>query len=231
MLASVLALTLSVADPLGFPSVAAPAVPASPTSSATSTSTATPTSTSTSTPTSTAIPAPTAVPSAATAAAFTLPESATGLSNLALPAVALALLATVTLLLKRRARAEPRMVKVIETTSLGPKRSLVVARLGDELLVIGASESGLQLLAARPAAEGTAAARLHAVPDVAPAPAPSAAPAGPNPLVTMLARLRGAKAAPEAAAAAPGFDALLAESAEDQELRRKLARGQAGSVR
>jgi hypothetical protein len=51
-------------------------------------------------------------------------------------------------------------------------------------------------------------------------------------LRSLLGRLR-----PRPAAAAPlaaelaGFEALLAESAEDQELRRKLAQGQAGSVR
>jgi len=53
----------------------------------------------------------------------------------------------------------------------------------------------------------------------------------------MLGRLRGARGAADAeapaaaGAAPPAFDALLAESAEDQELRRKLARGQSGSVR
>jgi flagellar biogenesis protein FliO len=146
--------------------------------------------------------------------------------------VALALLATVTLLLRRRAKVAPKLVQVVETTAIGPRRALLVARVGDELLVIGSSEAGLQLLAARPAGEGAAAARLHAVPDAPPAAAAAPAAAGTNPLVTMLARLRGAKAAPGAAAARePGFDALLAESAEDQELRRKLARGQAGSVR
>jgi flagellar biogenesis protein FliO len=203
MLSALLALSLSVADPLGFPPVAA-----------------------------------TLASMGAATPPLTLPASpGLGLGNLALPGVALALLAVVTLLMKRRTAQVGRHVRVLETTSLGPKRALVVARLGDELLVIGSSEAGLQLLAARPAGDGPPeAARLRAVPDLATAPAGPAPRQGP--LAAMLGRLRGARpeasrpAAEEAAPAGlPAFDALLAESAEDQELRRKLARGQSGSIR
>ncbi|MFY3746446.1 flagellar biosynthetic protein FliO [Anaeromyxobacter sp. Red801] len=142
--------------------------------------------------------------------------------SLAAPGLLLAALAAAALLLARRRRAAPRHVEVLETTSLGPRRALVLARVGDEVLLLGSSEAGLALLRALPAAP--------------PLPAAAPAPASPPPLPAraappdLLARLRGLgrSAAP---APAPGFEALLAESAEDQALRRKLAGGQAGRVR
>ena len=251
MLSTLLALTMSVADPLGFPPVVA-TLGAAPRPAEQGSSGPHPAAVEPGSPSRSALgepstgeglrPSPPAagpLPGATSAGApaLTLPASSYGLGNLVLPGVALALLAAVTLLLKRRTRQEPRLVRVLETTSLGPKRALVVARLGDELLVIGSSEAGLHLLAARPAGDGSAAgaAGLRAVPDLATAtatPAPR-----PNPLAAMLGRLRGARGAADAEAPAappadlPAFDALLAESAEDQELRRKLARGQSGSVR
>ena len=62
--------------------------------------------------------------------------------------VAFAVAALVTA--KRRKRA-PRLVEILESSSLGPKRSLVVARMGHELLLLGSSEGGITLLSARPA--------------------------------------------------------------------------------
>ncbi len=63
-----------------------------------------------------------------------------------------------------------------------------------------------------------------------PDPAPDAAPARGG-VLALLSRLRPGRAPAPAAAAAAPFDALLAESTEDLELRRKLALGQPGSVR
>jgi hypothetical protein len=63
----------------------------------------------------------------------------------------LAALAAAALVLARRRRGAPRMIQIVETASLGPKRSLVVARVGDELLLLGSSEGGIALLTARPA--------------------------------------------------------------------------------
>jgi flagellar protein FliO/FliZ len=215
MTSALLALTLALADPLGFPSVGSPppgVVPAATTRAP--------------------VAAPTVPPAAASTPgtpALVLPDSTTGLGSLALPALALIALAAVTLLFARKRQALPRLVQVLETTSLGPRRSLVVARLGGEVLVIGASEAGLQLLAARPAAgleELDAPARLRPVPA---ADGPATEPAGA--LLGLLGRLRGKGQAATPASPAPAFDALLAESAEDLELRRKLARGQGGSVR
>jgi flagellar protein FliO/FliZ len=119
---------------------------------------------------------------------------------------------------------------VLETTSLGPKRSLVLARLRDEVLLLGSSEAGITLLRAQPAAQVEPDAEPDADPVAIPAPI-EAAPAGdrgPAPLEGLLARIRRAR--PDRRPQAK-FEALLWESAEDQELRRKLARGQAGSVR
>jgi len=222
MTAALLALTLAITDPLGFPPVGA-GVTAVTSLSAASALAAPP-----------AAPAPAAssAPAAADAPALTLPASGPGLGALALPALALLALAAAALFFRRRRTQLPRLVQVLETTSLGPKRSLVVARLGGELLVIGASEAGLQLLAARPAAglDGLEEpARLRPVPLELTAPPEAPAAAGLAGLSSLLGRLRGR--AGTGPTPTPAFDALLAESAEDLELRRKLARGQGGSVR
>lgn len=211
---ALLALALAVADPLGFPAPPAVALAAPPA------------------PSGAVAARPTPPPAPPAAAELHLPTTAPALDALILPVAGLLGLALLALLATRRRRRTSQLVRVLETTSIGPKRALVVAQVGDEVMVIGSSEAGLQLLAARPAGlearpvEGPA--RLVAVPDPAEAP-PTAA----SPLHGLLARLRGrAPAAPVAPArAAPAFDALLAESAEDQELRRKLAHGQPGSVR
>jgi flagellar biogenesis protein FliO len=156
----------------------------------------------------------------------------------ALPAASgLAALAAVALLLSRRRPRSSRIVQVIETASLGPKRQLVVARMGDQVLLLGSSESGIALLASRPAepaVEGAAAPVAAApAPTEAGGPAPQArapersAPAGlPASVASLWERLRRHRA-PEPAAS---FDALLQDTAEDQELRRKLARGLAARV-
>ena len=133
-------------------------------------------------------------------------------------ALLLAALAAVALLAARRRRRAPRLVELVETASLGPRRSLVVARMGDELLLLGASEGGISLLATRPA-PGAGASPCPPQPAAAAPPARDAAAQG---LLARLGRRGGA---------APAFDRLLSESAEDVELRRKLAAGDAGSVR
>jgi flagellar biogenesis protein FliO len=136
----------------------------------------------------------------------------------------LAALAVVALVGARKRRRASRMVEIVETASLGPKRSLVVARLGGEILLLGASEGGVALLATRPA----------------PAPAPVAADAAEvtaapaqrveSDVASRLAAFFKPRQRPAATAPAR-FEALLAESVEDAELRRKLAAGHVGSVR
>jgi MYXO-CTERM domain-containing protein len=234
MNATLLALALTASDPFGFPAPrAAPARPAA------------------------SIPeaAPSAAPPAPRPAAampqevqpLRLPASTLGPGTFILPLAALLALALAALFASRRRRQTSRLIKVLESTSLGPKRALVVARVGDELLVLGASEAGLQLLATRPALpeealQALAPARLRPVPaavldlvgDPDPEALAEAEAEGARPtrrLRAMLGRLGLGRPAPAPLDALPGFESLLAESAEDQELRRKLSMGLTGSVR
>jgi flagellar biogenesis protein FliO len=161
-------------------------------------------------------PAPAAAPAlAAPAPAAPAPVAPALSAGMLAPALVLLALGGAALLLSRRRTRRDRLVEVLETSSLGPRRSLVVARMGGELLVLGVSEGGVSLLTTAPAA---AVAR-------APAVAPGTRPEGRG--EGLLARLR---LVPQRAPA-PVFDSLLAESLEDAELRRKLAAGQVGSVR
>ncbi len=171
-------------------------------------------------------PTATAPPTAASTATATAPSTpwaqgspAAFPGGVAIPALLLAGLGMAAFLITRRRTQCTRLVEVLESQSLGARRSLVVARLGDELLVLGASEAGIHLLTTAPA---PLAARAAAA---APAPAATAPAEGRG--LGLLARLR---LRPQRAPA-PVFDSLLGESLEDLELRRKLAVGQGGSVR
>ena len=62
------------------------------------------------------------------------------------PLLAVGGLAAAAALAARRRQAQPRRLQVVETHALGPKRSLVLARLGEELLLLGCSEAGVTLL-------------------------------------------------------------------------------------
>ena len=200
-------------------------------------------------PTFPASPAPTA--SAVTAAA-TAPSSPGELSDagpsLAAPLAVLALLGATALYLKRRsAPARGRALRVLETTSLGPRRQLVLAEVHGEWLLLGSSEAGLTLLRS-----GAASAPPVAASEPEPLPVPLAAPldaAGmmaavlpfrprtaeqpPRvhqermPWLSMWQRIRGPQ---EPSAPAPSFEQVLEESAEDELLRRKLQAGLRGQV-
>ena len=190
-----------------------------------STATANPTSTVTSS--STALPAPYPAP----ASSFSGGSIAAGLL--------LAALAAAALVMARRRRNLPRLVEIVESAGLGPKRSLVVVRLGDELLVLGSSEGGITLLATRPA--GALVATSTATQPLSPTLSPLSRGEGgvsSTANATSTSPLAGAALGlidrlkrwprPEAV---PSFDAALAESDEDLDLRRKLAAGRAGNVR
>ncbi len=179
-------------------------------------------------------PTPTATPTAtATATATGLPApypaSSSSFSGGSIAAgLLLVALAAAALVLARRRRNVPRLIEIVESASLGPKRSLVVARLGDEVLVLGSSEGGITLLATRSAAalastSTTAATTATATNSSA---TPSASPVA-GAALGLIDRLKRWPR-PDAARS---FDAALAESVEDVELRRKLAAGRAGSVR
>ncbi|BDG07993.1 flagellar biosynthetic protein FliO [Anaeromyxobacter paludicola] len=182
--------------------------------------------------------APAAEPARELARPLELPASSGGLGSVAVPALLLLALAAAALLLARKKARAGGLVQVLETASLGPRRSIVVARVGDELLVLGSSERGIQLLSSRPcdpALAPLAAPPPLAAPGAAAAPAWSAAPR--EKLSEVAGSVRGLfeKLSAHRAGAPPppppDFAALLAESAEDEELRRKLATGQRGQVR
>lgn len=139
-------------------------------------------------------------------------------TNLVAPLLALVGLAALAFGLSRRRRAPGRSIRIVETASLGPKRSLVVADVLGDRLVLAVSEAGVSVLATKPA------------PAFEPEPAPThlidLQPASPRVLPKMgfFARVLGKTPA------ATRFEDLLGESIEDQELRAKLAAGMKGYV-
>lgn len=159
----------------------------------------------------------------------TLPRAELG-PEVALPAAGLAIVGVVALLFARRKARPTRLVQILETASLGPKRSLIVARVGSETLILGASEAGIALLGSRldlaaattpaPVPAPTPAAAAARAPAMAPrTPAAAPAAAGPGFLGRLFQKGR-----------APAFEPLLRESFEDQELRAKVAAGLRGTV-
>jgi flagellar protein FliO/FliZ len=177
-------------------------------------------------------------------------------ASIAAPAIGLAVLAGAAYLFARRRRAtSPRHIQIIETASLGPKRSLVVARIGDETLFLGTSEAGITLLKSsrdlpqRREPELVSEAELHetdipiaeALADI---PQPSGLDLAATPRAGLrtieggLASLFGRRGFPsgstiESATSTDdlSFDDVLEDSVEDQELRRKLAAGLSARAR
>jgi flagellar protein FliO/FliZ len=152
---------------------------------------------------------------------------------------------------KKKQIATPKLLEIVETHAVGGRRQIIVARIAGETVILGSSEAGLTLLLARP---GETVAQLQATQDVAAAPAQKPAPKVEEKATSWLGKLRLAKApelsfedllAQDAALRAQGKGqpvqmaepALLrqpidplAESAEDTELRRKLAAGRSGRI-
>ncbi len=164
-------------------------------------------------------PPPAARPSAAdstVAAAFgqtigtkpALVQAELSPSTFAAPGLAIASLAALAFALTRRRRGAARHITLLESTSLGPKRSLVIADVLGERLVLGVSEAGIAVLSARLAPEAPA-------PEVIVLPKAARAPS-----MSFFDRLLG-RAPPTAS-----FDDSLRDSIEDQELRAKLTLGQ-----
>lgn len=127
--------------------------------------------------------------------------------NLVAPGLAMAGLAALALTLKRRKQLSGGSIHIIEAASLGERRSLVIADVLGERLVLGVSEAGVTVLLTRPAP----------LPEPAPYVIPAAQPMG------FFQRLKGQSPA-------SSFDASLLESIEDQELRAKLQAGMRGVV-
>lgn len=127
--------------------------------------------------------------------------------NLVVPGLALAALAGLAFALKRRKQLKVggASINIVEAASLGEKRSLVIADVLGERLVLGVSEAGVTVLMTRPAPEEGEE-------------APIVLPPAPGSQMGFFARLRGNPKT-------PAFDAALQESLEDQELRAKLQAG------
>jgi flagellar protein FliO/FliZ len=149
-------------------------------------------------------------------------------------------------ILSRRRGTRTRMIRIVETASIGPRRSLVVACIGGRTMVLGVSEAGVSLLDAQAgtmtmpsASEKSQSASLeeaalrgfgHAQSQAESAPSAPSADDGKHE-GTLLSRLfRSGQPTAETAGRAHEFDELLAESLDDQELRRKLSLGEAGRV-
>ena len=179
-----------------------------------------------------ALSAPAALQFAQAAAAPTASLPSSAFSSMLWLLVIPALLAVAALLLRRRPESE-RLLKIIETQSLGGRRALILAQLGNEALLLASSEAGVTLLAARPAPQPK--------PTLAPQPAgrerAQPAPERPSFGRALLDRLipprDSQKGSPGPGAANQGphsFGALLDETADDQELRRKLVAGRRARV-
>lgn len=206
----------------------------------------------------TAEPVAPAAPPAATSPIATATSS--GLSVVAPVIVLLGLAAGAYVLNRRRVRRQG-IIQILETASIGPKRSLLVARVDGRTMVLGASEAGIALLQSL---DGRNAPALE--PALVPSPLPSPPAASMSAVASLAAALAASSAGPEAAPEsvvrekafepaaanepdneggllrrlfaravrpaqpAPDFQALLDESFEDQELRRKLAQGLSARV-
>jgi flagellar biogenesis protein FliO len=143
------------------------------------------------------------------------PPSGPDWTSLAAPALAILGLGALAFGLTRRRRAIGGNIHIVESAGLGPKRSLVIADVLGERLVLAVSEAGVTVLATRPAPPREA--EPFTVDDLPPAQRTI-------PKMGFLARLMGKTPAPVR------FDELLGESLEDQELRAKLAAGMKGFV-
>ena len=172
-----------------------------------------------------------------------------GAASTVMAVVLLAGLAIAGVVFARRRTARPRMIKIVETASIGPRRSLVIANVGGRTMVLGVSEAGVALLDAQIAAIAPEAANAQpaslgdesdVVSEQSVAGLRALAQAqsqGDEPTSTsetknessLLSRLFHHQTAPLASSSRE-FEDLLSESLEDQELRRKLSLGESGRV-
>jgi flagellar biogenesis protein FliO len=139
-------------------------------------------------------------------------------------------------LTRRRARRQG-LIQILETAAIGPKRSLLVARVNGQTMVLGASEAGIALLASL---DGGIAPPIAAVmgtpphveeqPDEPASTSAAEAAVEPEGEMGMLRRLFHRQPKDSSTQDAAAFRELLEESYEDQELRGKLAQGLSGKV-
>jgi flagellar biogenesis protein FliO len=188
----------------------------------------------------TPVAAPSTVTAGASTSTSTRASSAGGIS-LTMPMLFLGAIAAVAIYLARRKARKPGMIEILETAHLGPKRSLVIARVAGETMILGTSEAGITLLqGAAPSAEKIENSRMNLVPASFRG---AEEPMDEGGMLTRLFRRNQAAVLAERDQSAEGsfdaaepsegsepsgwkdFDDLLSESAEDLELRRKLATG------
>ncbi len=160
----------------------------------------------------------------------------------ATPIAGVLLLSGAALFLRRRKHTRGRLVRIIETASLGPKRALIVAEIGGERMVLGASEAGITLLGG-----GIRGVHLDASSEVHGPSEPVAIDgnrhldtpgAVATPVETSAGQVkflaqffsRKPKLSTAALGSDDGFQSLFEDSLEDQDLRRKLAAGHASRV-
>jgi flagellar biogenesis protein FliO len=158
-------------------------------------------------------------------------------ASLVLAVVMLAAVAGGVLLLTRRRARRQGLIQILETAAIGPKRSLLVARVNGQTMVLGASEAGITLLTSLDArTEPQVAAVMGNLPAMKEQPENSGpevtidAPSDSEGEMGMLSRLFGRRPKDSSAQDAAAFRELLEESYEDQELRNKLAQGLSGKV-
>jgi flagellar biogenesis protein FliO len=178
-------------------------------------------------------------------------KSSSGTLSTVLAVLLLVGLGVAATLLTRRRATRTRMIRIVETASIGPRRSLVVACIGGRTMVLGVSEAGVSLLdaqaetSAAPAApersqsasleEAAFGLRGFGQADTQEASAQTAQSTQSTDdgkhEGSLLSRLFHREPGTERdAGRAHEFDELLSESLEDQELRRKLSFGEAGRV-
>jgi flagellar biogenesis protein FliO len=147
-----------------------------------------------------------------------LPSATFDWSNALAPGLALLGLAALAFGLTRRRRGTRGSIRIVEATALGPKRSLVIADVLGERLVLGVSEAGVAVLMTKAIPEP------QFEPEVVTLPPAEVHPITRSyPQMGFFARLFGRT--PRAQ-----FDDVLTESIEDRELRDKLSSGMRGVV-
>lgn len=153
-------------------------------------------------------------------------------------------LGIVAVLVTRKRGTRQRVIRIVETASIGPRRSLVVARVGARTMVLGVSEAGVALLDPQmqplpasgaldikiPNVAEDAALGLRSVGLAASVEMNAEAPSETKNESSLLARLFHRKPRESEGLGREDFEQLFSESLEDEELRRKLAMGESGRV-
>ena len=151
------------------------------------------------------------------------------------------------LLWRKRKKHQSGLIKILETASIGPKRSIVIAEVNGERMILGTSEAGISVLSSASGGHFTSSGISPALAQAAAAASPKAATSAPaagssavpviagegesNILKRLFQRHKNDDAAGDddgPSTMAEDFRDLLEDSLEDEELRRRLASGSGG---